>query len=210
MSPEPPQEPRDPDDLSSTLHHVKNVQADDGSTSWANLHDKIHKWVHEAAAGHNLPADRSMDDLVQEVLMQVYRDIAEFEVQPDASFSGWVRTITQRKLHDFWRRERAQKRGRGRHKHLGDFDEKGGDDLMADRNAPRQSMYARWHELNDHLMEALKELSDKHKQVIELRLFQGRPFAEIAPRMGYTKEVTVRSLYMRALQRLQVLLADFA
>jgi DNA-directed RNA polymerase specialized sigma24 family protein len=45
--------------------------------------------------------------------------------------------------------------------------------------------------------------------VLELRLFQGKSFAEIMPLLGYTKEVTVRSLHMRALQRLQELLARF-
>ena len=56
---------------------------------------------------------------------------------------------------------------------------------------------------------ALDELSEKHKRVIELRMFQGKSFAEIAPELGYDKEVTVRSLHMRAMQRLQELLAAF-
>ena len=40
-------------------------------------------------------------------------------------------------------------------------------------------------------------------------MFQGKSFAEIAPELGYDKEVTVRSLHMRAMQRLQELLAAF-
>jgi DNA-directed RNA polymerase specialized sigma24 family protein len=59
------------------------------------------------------------------------------------------------------------------------------------------------------VLQALQQLSDKHKRVIELRMFQGKPFAEIMPELGYTKEVTVRSLYMRAVQRLQELLGGF-
>ena len=42
-----------------------------------------------------------------------------------------------------------------------------------------------------------------------LRLFQGRSFAEIASALSYDKEVTVRSLHMRALRRLQELLSAF-
>ena len=71
-------------------------------------------------------------------------------------------------------------------------------------------MLARYQELSDSLDRALLELSDKHKRVIELRMFQGKPFAEVMTAMGYTKEVTVRSLYMRAVQRLQELLGEFA
>jgi len=91
----------------------------------------------------------------------------------------------------------------------GDFDDTGGRERFADDKVPRQSMLVRYEELRGSLDEALLELSPKHKRVIELRMFQGKPFAEIMPELGYTKEVTVRSLYMRAVQRLQELLAQF-
>ena len=133
MSSKPPEDDGDklPEELSSTLQHVQNVQGDDGDVSWANLHDKIVKWVGEAAYGQNLPADKSRDDLTQEVLMQIFRDIGKFEVEPGASFSGWVRMVADRKLKDYWRRSRAKKRGSGNIQHLGDFDESGGHDRFA-------------------------------------------------------------------------------
>ncbi|MBM4059823.1 MAG: RNA polymerase sigma factor [Planctomycetes bacterium] len=200
-----------PEPLSSTLRHVKNVQGEgDADLSWNNLHEKVVRWVAEASHGQNLPTDKSLDDLTQEVLLQVFRDIGDFKVEPGASFSGWVRMITQRKLNDYWRRERAKKRGGGRQRHLGDFDETGGREHFADERTPRQSMLVRLEELRGALHRALGELSEKHKRVLELRLFQGKSFAEIMPLLGYTKEVTVRSLHMRALQRLQELLAGFA
>jgi hypothetical protein len=42
-----------------------------------------------------------------------------------------------------------------------------------------------------------------------MRLFQGKSFAEIMPLLGYDKEVTVRSLHLRALTRLQELMQPF-
>jgi RNA polymerase sigma factor (sigma-70 family) len=206
----PTKDPEEPP-LSSTLRHVKNVQGEtDADLSWANLHDKVVRWVAEATHGQNLPTDKNLDDLTQEVLLQVFRDVHEFKVEPGASFSGWVRMIAHRKLNDYWRRTRAKKRGSGKLKHLGDFDETGGRERFADDRFPRQSMLVRYEELRTKLLEALAQLSDKHKRVLELRLFQGKSFAEIMPLLGYTKEVTVRSLHMRALQRLQELLAQFA
>lgn len=200
--------PREP--LSSTLRHVKVVQGDgDADLSWSNLHDKVVKWVAEATHGQNLPTDKNLDDLTQEVLLQVFRDIGEFQVEPGASFSGWVRMIAHRKLNDAWRRTRARKRGGGKLKHLGDFDETGGREHFADEKTPRNSMLVRLGELRGAIEKALEELGDKHKRVLELRLFHGKSFAEIMPLLGYTKEVTVRSLHMRALQRLQELLAPF-
>jgi RNA polymerase sigma factor (sigma-70 family) len=208
----PPKDPKEPvDPLSSTLRYVKAVQGEvDTDVSWANLHEKMVKWVAEATHGQNMPTDKSLDDLTQEVLLQVFRDIGEFKVEPDASFSGWVRMIAHRKLNDYWRRTRAKKRGGGKQKHLGEFDETGGRDHFADDRVPRQSMLLRLEELQGALQKALAQLSDKHKVVIEMRLFQGKSFAEIMPVLGYTKEVTVRSLHMRALQRLQELMAPFS
>ncbi len=142
--------------------------------------------------------------------MQICKDIGEFKVEPGASFSGWVKVVANRKLTDIWRRARSKKRGGGKQKHLGDFDETGGREHFADPRTPRQSMLVRYQELSDSVREALKELNEKHRRVIELRMFQGKPFAEIMPLLGYNKEVTVRSLYMRAVQRLQELLGGFA
>ena len=210
MESTPPDDPAKPEDeLSSTLQHVQNVQGDDGEVSWSNLQEKVAKWVSEAAYGQNLPTDKSRDDLLQEVMLQVFRDIGDFEVEPGASFSGWVRTIADRKLKDYWRRARAQKRGGGNVQHLGDFDEQGGRERFEDERVERQSMLVRFQELRSAVDSALDELSEKHKRVIELRMFQGKSFAEIAPELGYDKEVTVRSLHMRAMQRLQELLAAF-
>jgi RNA polymerase sigma factor (sigma-70 family) len=156
-----------------------------------------------------MPADKGVEDLTQEVLLQVFRDIHEFQVEPGASFSGWVKTIADRKLKDLWRRTRAKKRGGGRQKHLGDFDETGGRERFADEKTPRNSMLVRLGELQDALRTALDQLSDKHKRVLEMRLFQGKSFAEIMPLLGYDKEVTVRSLHLRALTRLQELMQPF-
>jgi RNA polymerase sigma factor (sigma-70 family) len=205
--PRPPSRPP----LSSTLHQVKNVQDEvDVDVSWTNLHAKMQKWIEDAMRGQNLPPDKSLDDLAQDVLLQVCKDIGEFKVEPGASFSGWVKMVANRKLNDIWRRARAQKRGGGRQRHLGDFDETGGRDHFADDKTPRQSMLVRFQELNDSVQQALAQLNDKHKRVIELRMFQGKPFAEIMTALGYTKEVTVRSLYLRAVLRLQELLGEFA
>lgn len=207
-----PPDPKDvpPDDLSSTLRYVKAVQGEgDDQVSWANLHEKVVKWVGDACYGTNMPADKGVEDLTQEVLLQVFRDIHEFQVEPGASFSGWVKTIADRKLKDLWRRTRAKKRGGGRQKHLGDFDETGGRERFADEKTPRNSMLVRLGELQDALRTALDQLSDKHKRVLEMRLFQGKSFAEIMPLLGYDKEVTVRSLHLRALTRLQELMQPF-
>ena len=71
------QPPDPPADLSSTLRHVRAVQNEsDADVSWLNLHQKISRWVEEATLGTNLPADLSLDDLTQDVLLQVQEQTA--------------------------------------------------------------------------------------------------------------------------------------
>jgi len=203
------QPPKPP--LSSTLHHVKQVQdAVDVDVHWDNLHAKMQKWILDAMRHENLPADKSLDDLAQDVLLQICKDIGEFKVEEGASFSGWVKMVAQRKLIDIWRRARADKRGRGKVRHLGDFDEDGGREHFADDRTVRPSVMVRFDELSRSMREAMAKLSDKHRRVIELRMLQGKAYAEMLDDLGYTKEVTVRSLYMRAMQELQALLQQFA
>jgi RNA polymerase sigma factor (sigma-70 family) len=205
-------EPAPKKPLSSTLRHVKNVQQSvDVDVHWNNLHAKMQKWIEEAMRGENLPPDKSLDDLAQDVLLQICKDIGEFKVDEEgASFSGWVKMVAKRKLLDIWRRARADKRGKGKTRHLGDFDEEGGRERFADERTLRPSVLVRYDELSRSMLEAMKQLSDKHRRVIELRMFQGKAYSEMLEELGYTKEVTIRSLYMRAVQELQVLLSQFA
>lgn len=208
--PSPDPKRPEPAPLSSTLQDVQRAQgASDAAPSWRNLQEKIARWVGETIHGRGLPADKSQEDLTQEVLLQVFRDLGAFQVEPGASFSGWVRMIAQRKLADLWRREKSKKRGGGRVRHLGEFDESGGREHFADANTPRPSMEARLGELHQALQNALAQLDEKDRRVLELRTLQGLSYAEIAPQIGYQKEVTVRSLHLRALQRLQELLPGF-
>ena len=84
MSEPPEKDPPEPP-ISSTLRHVKAVQGEqDVDVSWTNLHDKIVRWVAEATMGTNMPPDKSLDDLTQDVMLQVFRDIGEFQVEPGA------------------------------------------------------------------------------------------------------------------------------
>ncbi len=208
---ERPEDPKDPLPLSSTLHHVKQVQDEvDVDVHWTNLHTKMQKWIEDAVRHENLPADRSLDDLAQDVLLQICKDIGEFKIEPGASFSGWVKTVAKRKLLDTWRRARTTKRGKGKLRHLGEFDEEGGREHFADERSERPSMLVRYDELSRSMLQAMQKLSDKHRRVIELRMFQGKAYSEILGELGYTKEVTVRSLYMRAVQELQALLQPYA
>ena len=59
-------EPAKKPPLSSTLHHVKQVQDEvDVDVHWSNLHAKMQKWIEDAMRGENLP--RSRDEILEHI-----------------------------------------------------------------------------------------------------------------------------------------------
>ena len=70
----------------------------------------------------------------------------------------------------------------------------GGAAFDAEREAVRR-------EQNDQLNRALERLSPDYREVLTLRHLQGKPFDEIAARMGRSAGA-VRMLWMRALEQL--------
>ena len=71
---------------------------------WRRLHDLyrplLDGWAVRAGVPH---AD--VDDLVQEVLMAVVRQVGGFERRGDGAFRGWLRTILGRRITDHLRRQ---------------------------------------------------------------------------------------------------------
>jgi RNA polymerase sigma-70 factor (ECF subfamily) len=58
------------------------------------------------------PALRSdIDDLVQDILAVLVRDLPTFRRQRCGSFRAWLRTITVNRLNEWWRRQRAPPAG---------------------------------------------------------------------------------------------------
>ena len=74
------------------------------------------------------------------------------------------------------------------------------DQIYADSGTPSRA--ARRQEALDALLESVSNLSDSHRQVIQLRFLQGLPVAEVASRIGKS-EAAVASLTKRALVALR-------
>lgn len=190
--------------LPSTLHEVMGAQERD-PLSWQKLDARLRPWLHTALTRQNLPPGTELEDVVSEVFLTVYRDISEFEIKVGASFRGWLLTIADRNIKDFWRKYRAQKRGSGKDVQLTDTREI----LISDHREQRQSVIARSKEAHEFLQKALRRLSPKHRMVTELRMLENLDYSEIAVRMGYAKPDTVKVLFHHARKKLQQLMAPF-
>jgi RNA polymerase sigma factor (sigma-70 family) len=144
-----------------------------------------------------------LDDLVQEVVGYVYRSLDSYEKQPDASFNSWLLRIAENKIKDLWRRSRAQKRDGA--VLFRDYLNSQISDPGFAASDPRASQVARANEIQALQDEAMRQLSERHRTVIEMRI-EGLSYDEVAARMGYEKAGTVRALHNRAMERLRTLM----
>jgi RNA polymerase sigma factor (sigma-70 family) len=133
--------------------------------------------------------DRSISpsDIVQWTNLEVWRDFARFEGSTIAEFRGWLRRSLLNNLADSRRRVHRTS-----------------EEICADTPAtdPSPSHQVAGDDAREQLRASLDCLPHLERQVIELRYFHGRSYAEIAAEIGRTPEAT-RKLWARAVARLQ-------
>ena len=99
--------------------------------------------------------DSDVDDLVQEVLFAVSKDLAKFEHggQPGA-FRGWMKAILVNRLRKFWRARNRRPQARGDSKI---------DDRLAELDDPASEMSLIWNRQHDqHVLGQLLALAEPH------------------------------------------------
>jgi RNA polymerase sigma-70 factor (ECF subfamily) len=140
------------------------------------------------------------DDILQEVYVDVARQIDHFEDRGGSSFLNWVLTILDHKLVDAWRAAHCQVRdvdrevrvvaGSGSSSYWNLLDQ-----LYADSGTP--SRVARREEMLSAMLGCIDELSESHRQAIQLRYLEGLSVGEVARRLGKS-EAAVIALAKRA------------
>ncbi len=178
------------------------------SLALAKLLAAYHPALRARAEARMDPAVRARtgpEDVLQEVYTQVFRHMEQFEDRGAESFLSWVYTILDRKLIDA---------RRAAHRNVRDVDrEVPGlaspdaqsywnllDHVYADSLTP--SRVVRRQEAMNAILASLSDLSDAHRQVLQLRFLDGLSVAEAAGRLGKT-EAAVVALTQRALKALR-------
>jgi len=159
-----------------------------------------------AEAGMDPPmnARYDPDDILQDVYLDLARQLPRFEHHAGGSFLNWVLTILDHKLVDAWRAAHCQARDVGREipAQLPGADSCYNllDVLFASSGTPSRA--ARRDEALAALSVCLAHLSDPHRQVLELRFLQGLPVADVARHL-HRSEAAVVALTKRALAALR-------
>ncbi|MCG3133475.1 MAG: ECF RNA polymerase sigma factor SigD [Planctomycetes bacterium] len=132
------------------------------------------------------------EDLAQETLIAIHRDLDGFDGRERAAFYAWVFRIAENRIRDAADRAGADKR--------------------REREIPRPPVTtpgtsAARREAVQRLSDAIGRLPEDHRRVVCMRRFEEKSYEEIAAALGRT-ETAARVLYCRALKSLRAELGE--
>src|SRR5262249_3133052 len=155
----------------------------------------------EAQLGRYLRAKCDPSDLVQQTLLDVHRDFAQFAGNREGELMAWMRQILAHNLYNETRRFAAQQRNADREVSLdqvrASLDHSSAvlnRCLRADIRSPSQDAAEREAALR--LAEIMARLPEDYRTVLLLRVFEGLSAEEVAQQMNRS-EGAVRMLQMR-------------
>jgi RNA polymerase sigma-70 factor (ECF subfamily) len=179
---------------------LERLRRQPDAASWQRLVAVYTPLIEGWLRRHLLP-DADTDDLVQEVLAVVVRELPRFEhSRRPGAFRSWLRTITAHRLGDFWRARHNRPEATGD----SDFLKR-----LAQLEDPASGLSRLWDEEHDrHVVSRLLEMIRPHFQPATWRAFQGvmlegQPAAAVAAQLGTSVNAVLlaKSRVLRALRR---------
>ncbi len=144
-------------------------------------------------------------DIAQEAFTKAYRALRYFNGQ--SAFYTWLHSIAINHARNFLKKRNRRVTFSLDDDEFGDHAEK--DSNMADESySSNPEQNTQMNELKKKINEALKKLSDKHREVVILHDIKGMNHTEIAVLLGIS-EGTLRSRLHYAHKELQGLLAEY-
>ena len=126
-------------------------------------------------------------DAAQEVQLRALKNRPHF---PDrARRRGWMRTVLRNVIA-----------GEGRRQQIVDFGSSVPDPVDGESSP---SSVAALREESGYVLTLLHVLPERDRRVVELRVLEGRPFAEVAAAVGLNNEAHARVIFQRSLERLR-------
>src|SRR5947209_5841927 len=91
--------------MDTSVSLLERLAGEPTDRDWQRLHDLyqplLRAWMARAGVSSS-----DADDLLQEVLLVVFREVADFDRRRTGSFRSWLRTILVHRLRDFFRNTR--------------------------------------------------------------------------------------------------------
>jgi RNA polymerase sigma factor (sigma-70 family) len=149
--------------------------------------------------------DADADDLVQETLSVVVREVGEFRHGHPGAFRSWLRTILAHRLRDFFRARRYRPVATGGSDFLERLDQ---------LESPDSALSKEWDREHDrHVVAKIMKLVERDVQPQTWQAFRRQvidnlPAAEVAAELGLSRN-SVLLAKSRVLKRLRAELAGF-
>jgi len=110
---EPPMPAAHPNLIPTRWTLIQRLKRWDDHEGWREFFDTYWKLIYATALKAGLP-DAEAQDVVQETVISVSRNIGDFKAQPEAgSFKGWLLQMTRWRIADQVRKRRAHAMGAG-------------------------------------------------------------------------------------------------
>jgi RNA polymerase sigma-70 factor (ECF subfamily) len=156
-----------------------------------------------------LRAKVDASDLIQQTLLEAYRDFANFRGTTEAEWLAWLRRILTHNAANFVRQYHGTDKRQARRevplRFPADGSHASGCADPADHGeSPSQQLLRKEREFQ--VADALTQLPPDYREVIFLRNLQRLSFQEVAQRMERSRPA-VQMLWMRAIDKLQKVLA---
>jgi RNA polymerase sigma factor (sigma-70 family) len=146
---------------------------------WERRYEAIYRFVRRRTSREEA------EDLTQETFAAAVKALGDARSTEDAPPLAWLYTVARRRLIDRLRREQHYS-------------------LVVESAIPASSVDERQYgpSIVRALLAGLRELDEQQRQVVVLKLFEGRPFAEIAEIVGVSDEAC-RARFSRGLAALR-------
>jgi RNA polymerase sigma-70 factor (ECF subfamily) len=176
------------------LQRLKQSPADE--SSWRRLHDLYLPLIRTWLAA--IPDFKAEEDLVQEVMLVLLRELPSFERRRHGLFRSWLRKITINRIRTYWKERRKQPVA-GSPGHL---------KLLAQLEDPASGLSKQWDEEHDrHISRALLRMVEPDFEPRTWQAFtrfalEGASAAQAAREMGMTEGAILQAKF-RVLRRLR-------
>jgi RNA polymerase sigma-70 factor (ECF subfamily) len=156
--------------------------------------------VLQAKRRRDLPGDE--EDIVQDTLLEAFRDLGGFEPRSQGAFLHWLSKLAENNLRDTVRRQQARKRGEGRVRPFADLYRSSLYSSLFPAKQPTPTEMARVHELEEQIEAVVIAMPDRERRMFAMRNLCELSFEEMAVELELASAASVRSLYSRMLARL--------
>jgi RNA polymerase sigma-70 factor (ECF subfamily) len=178
------------------LERLKHAKPD--ASEWRRLRDiylpMIRHWLSRLPNLH-----QEVEDLAQEVLVVLFRELPSFERRRDGSFRAWLRQITVNRMGAFCKARRKQPLAMGGPET---------DQLLAQLADPTSDLARQWDRDHDrYVFQKLLAVVEGDFEPGTWQAFlrfavEGRPAAQVAGELGVTESAVVQAKF-RILKRLR-------